>query len=131
MNELVVLAASAAVVVFMVAVAWMLGFRARVRLNEETLAQLAANEGDRVEASLIASNGRAALARLSGGKWLTARAMGLDVGARVAPAGALTLKLRKGKLTVAFADLGYPPLHLRLETAPPAWLEQAARGAKP
>lgn len=131
MNEVVVLAASAAVVVFMVAVAWALGFRARVRLTEVVLRQLVADEGLTLDVAVIGADGRSALARLSDGKWMAARMMGLDASARVLPRNALRLALRQDRLKVAFADLGYPPLHLRLDGAPPAWLEEAARGAKP
>jgi hypothetical protein len=117
--------------VFMVAVAWVLGFSGRARLTEELVRQLGAGEGVSVDAAVIAADGRGAVARLSDGRWMVARAMGLDASARVLPASALRLALRQGRLRVAFADLGYPPLNLRLESAPPAWLEAAAQGAKP
>jgi hypothetical protein len=131
MNELVVLAASAAVVVFMVVVAWLLGFRGRARLTEGAVQGLGAGEGVAVDAAVIGADGRSALARLSDGRWMVARVMGLDASARVMPRSAMRIALRKGRLTVAFADLGYPPLHLRLDGAAPAWLEVAAQGAEP
>jgi hypothetical protein len=37
------------------------------------------------------------------------------------------VKLKRGKLSVAFADIGYPPLHLKLGEAPP-WIAALAQG---
>lgn len=123
--EAPVLAGSAAVVVFMVAVAALLGFRNTAKIDALELARLAEAEGARVEDSVIAPNARQALARLSGGRVMVARVMGADVSARIAPAGALHVAFRKGKLSARFADLGFPPLHMRLQ-APPSWLAELA-----
>jgi hypothetical protein len=114
-------------VTLMVGVAAALGFRKTARLDEAALARLAAAEGASVEHAVIAPNGRDALAQLSGGKVLVARVMGNDVSARVAPAGALRLKLAAGQLSATFADLGFPALNMRLQDAP-AWLHELAGG---
>jgi len=126
-NELVVLAASAAVVVFMVAVAYVLGFRDRARIDDAALAGLAAAEAVGIESVAIAVDGRAALARLTDERLLLARVMGADVSARIAPAGAARLALRKGKVFAAFGDPGFPRLILKLE-APPRWILDLAAG---
>lgn len=120
-------AASAGVVLFMVGVAFTLGFRARSALDEASLASLAASENDAVEASVIAPDKRAAFARLRSGKLMIARVMGADVSARVAPAQSARVRLRTGRLSVAFADVGYPPLHMKLSDAP-AWVAALAKG---
>jgi hypothetical protein len=120
-SKLPVLAGSAAVIILMVGVAFALGFRPRVQLDDAALAKLAESEGASVEAALIASDAKSALARLSGGKIMVARAMGGDVSARIAPASAVSAQLKGEKLSVRFADVGYPPLHMKVQT-PPAWL---------
>jgi len=122
-----VTAASAGVVVFMVAVAFVLGFRAKTRLDEAALRQLAVNEGDRSAEAVIAANGKAALARLASGKLMVVRVMGADVSARLVAASAARLRLKRDKLSVTFADTGYPPLHMRLSEAPP-WVAALAAG---
>ena len=127
MNEWIVTAASAGVVAFMVAVAFLLGFRARAALDEASLASLAAGETDAIDASVIAPNRSAAFARLRSGKLMIARVMGADVSTRVAPAQAARVRLNAGKLSVAFADVGYPPLHMKLSDAP-AWVAALAKG---
>lgn len=120
-------AASAGVVLFMVVLAALLGFRAKARLDEAALQQLAANEGERSEEAIIAANGKAALARLASGKLMVVRVMGADVSARLVAASAARLALSGEKLSVTFADTGFPPLHLRLSEAP-AWIAALAAG---
>lgn len=120
-SKLPILAGSAAVIILMVAVAAALGFRPKAPLNDAVLAQLAENEGVSVEGAVIAPDSKSALARLSGGKIMVVRAMGGDVSARIAPASAVRVALRGEKLSVQFADVGYPPLHMRVQT-PPTWL---------
>lgn len=124
-KEAPILAASAAVVLFMVGVSALLGFRQTARLNDEALAGLAAAEGASVEQAVIDERGRNALARLSGGRLMVARVMGNDVSARIAPAAAVSVSVRNGKLNARFADLGFPPLHMKLQ-APPPWLAELA-----
>lgn len=124
-NEAPVLAGSAAVVLFMVGVAALLGFRDTAKIDEAGLAALAAAEGASLEQAVIDAKGRNALARLSGGKLMVARVMGNDVSARVAPAGAVHVSVRNGKANARFADLGFPPLHMKLQ-APPPWLTELA-----
>lgn len=126
-SKLPVLAGSAAVIVLMVGAAAALGFRPKATLDDASLALLAGNEGASVEAALIAPDAKSALARLSGGRIMVARAMGGDVSARVAPASAVTAVLKGEKLSVRFADVGYPPLHMKVQS-PPAWLADLARG---
>jgi hypothetical protein len=121
------LAGSVIAVTLMVAVAAILGFRRSARIDNAALARLAAAEGASVEAAVISGNGRDALARLSGGKLLIARVMGNDISARVAPAGAVKLRIARGKLSATFADLGFPPLNMRLQDTP-AWLDDLAGG---
>lgn len=120
-SKLPILAGSAAVIILMVGVAAALGFRPKAALDEGTLAQLAENEGASIEAFVIAPDSKSALARLSGGQIMVARAMGGDISARIAPASAVRTRLKRNKLSVRFADLGYPPLHMRVQS-PPAWL---------
>ena len=122
-----ILIGSAAVVLVMVGLAWLLGFRAKTRLDQQQLARLAEAEGASLEAALVGADGLAGLARLSNGKLLLARVMGDDVSVRTAPDAAVRLTLGEGRLTAVFADPGYPPLHVKLEHTPP-WLTELAKG---
>jgi len=126
-EKLPVLAGSAAVIVLMLVVALALGFRRSAKLDEAALERLAASEGAAVEGVLIAPDGKSALARLSGGKLMIARVMGEDVSARISAASSARVRFAGGKLSVAFADLGYPPLHLAAADPPP-WLAEFATG---
>ncbi|MFZ2031668.1 MAG: hypothetical protein WAU68_15250 [Vitreimonas sp.] len=119
---------SAAVIVLMLGVAWMLGFRQSTRLDDAEVARLARAEGGNVEAAAIDVKGRAAVARLNGGKLLIAKVMADGVSTRVLPLGQARVQLAQHKLSVTFGDLGYPSLNMRLEN-PPAWL--AELGARP
>jgi hypothetical protein len=114
------LAASLGAVLFMAGVAAVLGFRQTARLNDEELRRLAAAEHLHLESSVIASNGKSALARLEGGKLMIARVMGADISARILPAASARVRSRNGKLSVLFADSGFPPLHMKL-AEPPSW----------
>jgi hypothetical protein len=109
----------------MVGVAALLGFRQTARLDESELRRLAAAEGATLEHFVISPNAKLALARLDGGKLMTARVMGADVSARIAPASAARVRSRNGKVSVAFADTGFPPLDLGIDQ-PPAWLAELA-----
>lgn len=124
--EAPVLAGSAAVVLVMVGMAYVLGFRAKRSLNEAELARLAEGEEAGLESAVIAPDGRAAFARLANGKLMVARVMGDDVSARVAPAAAMRVAVTQGRLHVVFADLGFPPLDMKLEETPP-WLAELAK----
>jgi hypothetical protein len=110
---------------FMVGVAALLGFRQTARIDDAELQRLAANEGAAVEAALIAPNAKSALARLGNGKLMVARVMGADISARAAPASSARVRVSAGKLSVAFADTGFPPLHMKLQQTPP-WLAELA-----
>jgi hypothetical protein len=125
--EAPVLAGSAAVVLVMVGAAWALGFRAKARLSDADLARLAEAEGARVEGAVIAPDARAAFACLSNGKVMVARVMGDDLSARAAPAASVRVALTPGRLDAVFADIGFPPLHMKLEETPP-WLAALAQG---
>lgn len=118
-----VLAASLLAVLFMAGFAALLGFRDTARLSEDELQRLAAAEGARYEGGVIAANGRSALARLEGGKLMIARVMGADISIRIAPAQTARVRLRNGRLGVAFADIGFPPLHMKVQQ-PPSWLAE-------
>ncbi|HVK79893.1 MAG TPA: hypothetical protein VM915_04710 [Verrucomicrobiae bacterium] len=118
---------SAAVILLMVGVAAILGFRIAARLDEDEIKRLAAAEGAWVQDFVIAPNKRRALAKLTDGKLMVVRVMGLDTSIRVVAPEAVRLQLRPGKLDLAFADIGYPPLHMRLKDQP-AWLAELASG---
>ncbi|MBY0563179.1 MAG: hypothetical protein K2P58_03245 [Hyphomonadaceae bacterium] len=124
----VVNAASAVVVGLMVGLAALLGFRQRSRLDRAAVEALATGEGQTVQDALIASNGSAALALLSSGALLIARTLADGVSVRIVSAGGARLQVTPRKVTIAFADIGFPPLHLPLKAAPPAWLVALAQG---
>jgi hypothetical protein len=129
--ELIELTGSAAVVLLMIGVAAALGFRLSARIDDSELTRLAEAEGARVEGAVIAQNGRTALARLSDGRLLVARVMGADVSARFAAGQSVRLTLKGDRLNATFADVGFPPLNMRLDDQP-AWLAELSRGeAKP
>ncbi|MBI3439416.1 MAG: hypothetical protein HY054_12350 [Proteobacteria bacterium] len=127
-TDLYVTIGSAAVILLMLSVAWVLGFRQTAKLDNSEVARLANAEGANVEAAAIDAKGRAAVAKLSGGKLLVAKVMADGVSARVLSQGQARVRLGKRKLSIAFGDLGYPSLNMRLES-PPAWLTEL--GAQP
>lgn len=127
-TDLIILAGSAAVVLLMIGIAGLLGFRQSAKLDDGELARLAAAEGAHVEAAAVDAKGRNAIARLDGGKLMIARVMADGVSTRVLAQSQARVRLAQGKLSVTFADLGYPSLNMRLEN-PPAWL--AELGARP
>jgi len=127
-TDLFVTIGSAAVIILMLGVAWMLGFRQSARLDDAEVARLARAEGANVEAAAIDTRGRAAVAKLNGGKLLIAKVMADGVSTRVLPLGQAQVHLASHKLSITFGDLGYPSLSMRLEN-PPAWL--AELGARP
>ncbi len=122
-----VLAGSIVAVLFMAGVAALLGFRQTARIDDAELQRLAAAEGAAIEGAVIARNAKSALARLAGGKLMIARAMGADVSARVMPLASARIRSRNGKLSIAFADTGFPPLNLQVTETPP-WLAELAAG---
>ncbi len=129
--ELIELTGSATVVLLMIGVAAALGFRLSARIDDSELTRLAEAEGVRLEGAVIAQNGRTALARLSDGRLMVARVMGADVSARFAAAQSVRLALKGDRLNATFADVGFPPLNMRLDDQP-AWLAELSRGeAKP
>ncbi len=119
---------SAAVILLMVAVAAVLGFRIAARLDEDELKRLANAEGAWVQDFVIASNRRRAVAKLTDGKLMVVRVMGLDTSIRIVAPEAVRLRLSSpGKLDLTFADIGYPPLHMSLRDQP-AWLAELTCG---
>lgn len=128
MNEWIVVAASAGVVALMVAIAAMLGFRQHARLDETELRRLAGIEGATLEAFLLAPDARSAISKLDADRLLVARVMADGVSARVTPVAGVRLRARDRRIEVAFADIGFPPLHLQAKEAPPAWLVALAQG---
>ena len=120
----------AAVVLLMIGIAAVLGFRMSARIDDGEIARLADAEGAHVDGAVIAQNGRSALARLSDGRVMVARVMGADVSARFASAGAVKLDLKARRLKATFADAGFPPLHMRLDESP-AWLNEFNGGGRP
>lgn len=125
-KDWLVMAGSAAVVVFMVAVGAVLGFRQRNRIDETQLRALAAAEGQGVRQALVAARGEAGIAWLADGRVLAARVMADGVSARVAKA--TQVRVRDGRVCVASNDLGFPPLNLRIVGETPAWLAELTRG---
>jgi len=126
--DLYTTAGSAIVVVLLVLVAWAMGFRKAAQLDADTLARelAAAEPRGRLADAVFSADGRSAIARLADGKLLTARVMADGVSLRILPAGAAKLSLRDGNAIVAFADIGYPPLSLKLKEEAPAWLKALA-----
>lgn len=127
-EDLLTTAGSAAVVAVLILAVYLMGFRARLRLDDERLArEIAAVEPDaRLEAVLVGEDGRAALARLTDGRLVSARVMGDGVSLRSFQPSGAKLELTPGRLSVVFGDPGYPALHVRLRGGPPAWLKDIA-----
>jgi len=121
--DLISTAVSAGFVLVMVGLAALLGFRASARLDQETLARLAAAEGVRLQAGVIDDSGRAALAKLDDGRLLVAKVMADGLSARIVAKEQARLRWGKRKLILTFADLGYPSLNMRLQNPPP-WLRE-------
>lgn len=118
---------SAAVILLMVGVAAALGFRIAARLDDDEMKRLAAAEGAWVQECVVAPNKRRGLARLTDGRLMVVRVMGLDTSVRIVASSDVRLRLCPGWLELAFADVGYPPLHMRLKDQP-AWLAELACG---
>jgi hypothetical protein len=127
-EDAIVAAGTALIIAVLVLVAYLMGFRRLVHLDHDALAaELAAAEPRaRLQDAVFSANGRAALARLQDGKLLVARVMADGVSMRTLGAEAARISLRKDRARVAFADLGFPPLELRLAEAAPDWLRGAA-----
>ena len=126
--ELLNTAVSAGFVVFMIGLAALMRFRDSAALDAAELNKLAAAEGGRVEAAAFDQKGRAAVAKLAGGKLLIAKVMADGVSARVVGQGQARVRTGKHSVTLTFGEFGYPSLNMRLEN-PPAWLTEL--GAKP
>jgi hypothetical protein len=125
-EDWLLMAGSAAVVVFMVAVGALLGFRQRVRIDETRLRALAAAEGQGVRQTLVAPRGDAGIAWLMDGRVLAARVTADGVGVRVVSEGQVTVRGRR--VRAVSNDLGFPSIDLKIGAEPPAWLAELARG---
>ncbi|MFT3729747.1 MAG: hypothetical protein QM759_18135 [Terricaulis sp.] len=122
-TDLYVTLGSAAVIVLMLTVAWVLGFRQSGKLDDAELSRLAQAEGARVETAAIDVKGRAAVAKLSGGKLLVAKVMADGISARILASGQARVRLTKNRLNITFGELGYPSLNMQIDQ-PPAWLAE-------
>lgn len=126
MSDWIVLAASAGGVAFMVAMAALMGFRDRARIDARMLESLAMAEGAQAEANVVDVRGLAGVARLKNGKWLVARALADGVGARVFAPDSVRVRRARSGLKLVFDDIGYPALSLRLSDEAPGWLQEKA-----
>jgi len=126
------LGGSVAVIVLMVGMAALLGFRTTARIADQEALQRRAAEAEpdtRVVESLIAADGKGALARLGDGRILLARSMGDDVTLRFLKPDAVQVQIEGDRLKATFGDIGFPALHMRLkDKTPPAWVAQLAGG---
>lgn len=120
-TDLYVTLGSAAVIVLMLGVAWVLGFRQLAKLDDAVLSRIANAEGAQVEVAAIDAKGRNAVAKLSGDKLLIAKVMADGVSARILSQGQARVRMAKDRLSITFGELGYPSLNMRLQN-PPAWL---------
>lgn len=129
MDDLVILAGSAAVVTLMVLAAMGLGFRTKKRVDASELERLLAlsEPGARIADTAFADDGTAALARLTDGKLLVAKSMADRVTLRLHGQSAVKLRVSPGSVSATFADLGFPALHMKLND-PPRWLADLAAG---
>ncbi|MDX2238838.1 MAG: hypothetical protein NW203_14840 [Hyphomonadaceae bacterium] len=128
MNDALVLAGSALVVVVLVAIAALLGFRDRARLTSRADVAEALAATDRAASILDAAidrEGRAAIAMLSDGRLALAKAMADHVAVRVIAPGAVRVRIRaRGEAALVragVADVGFPGITLHLVRAPD-WL---------
>jgi hypothetical protein len=129
--DLYTLGGSAGVIALMVAVAALLGFRTRLRIESEADARRFIGEADpdaRVADLALGADGLAALARLEDGRLVALRALGDRVSVRVFASSAARLKWRGAALVARFGDLGYPTLHLKLAERSD-WLARLAEEA--
>lgn len=125
-GELLTMLGSAAAVAALVAIAWLLGFRTRARLASEEDARAAIQSYERgaaVAGVVLDTKGLAALARLADGRLALARSMGDRIAVRTAPARDVRVRMMKAGLIATLPDIGYPPLRVRFDGAPPDWLK--------
>src|SRR5215813_25852 len=99
-TDIYVTIGSAAVIVLMLSIAWVLGFRQSAKLDDAEVARLAQGEGAHVMAAAIDAKGRNAVAKLEGGKLLIAKVMADGVSARVLPQGQARVRLAPHKLSI-------------------------------
>ncbi len=120
--NLIVTLASAAAVVFMVFVAWALGFRTRARLADDAALRALVLEAE-PHARLVDlardRDGYGGVARLADGRWIAAAPLGDRFAVRTLAAPRILAA--KGGVRLRFADVGFPALRLRFDETP-AWL---------
>jgi len=131
-NDLVVIAASAVTVAILSGIAAALGFRVRGRFADEAAVRAAILHLDpQAKVADLAIDGGWALARLSDGGLVVARALGHGATARRLPAVPQVLRVkpdRRGvRILVAGLDFGFPGGALRLPECPP-WLDAHVEG---
>ena len=131
MADVIVLGGSLVVIAIMVAAAALLGFRQTSRILDEASLRTLVADADpdaRVEQALLDAEGRAALALLSDGRMIAARAVGDGFALRSFASSGLKLRQERRRLIATFGELGFPPLHIALkDDAPPPWLADLAR----
>jgi hypothetical protein len=132
MTDVIILAASAGGVGALVGIAWLLGFRRRARLRDESVvaAVMRAHEPGAEPFDIgMDKNGLAAGARLRDGRFAIARPVADGVAVRFFGADAVrsvALRRPSGGPTarIVFADLGFPPVTLAFATSDfPSWTE--------
>ncbi len=125
-GELLTMLGSAAAVAALVVIAWLLGFRVRARLASEEDARAAieaCEPGAAVAGVVLDTKGLSALARLADGRLALARSMGDRIAVRTAPSRNVRVRMMKAGLIATLPDIGYPPLRVRIDDAPPDWLK--------
>jgi hypothetical protein len=134
-SDALVLAGSALVVVVLVALAALLGFRDRARLMSRADVAAALAATDRAASILDAAldrEGRAAIAMLADGRLALAKAMADHVAVRVVAPGAVRVRTRSQhdgvRVVVRTSEVGFPEARLTLDAAP-AWLVSVIGGA--
>lgn len=114
-EEAIIALASAAAVAFMVFVAWLLGFRTELKLDEAQFRALLAESepGAEIAELAIDAKGRNGIARLADGRWAAAVAMGDRFALRIA--ANMRLTLGRGALKARLDDPGFPAVDLKTD----------------
>lgn len=121
-EEAIIALASAAAVAFMVLIAWLLGFRTRLVLDETKARALVAEAEPAAQIADIAidAKGRSGLVKLADGRWAALASMGDRFTVRIFQNARLTA--RQGALKARFDDAGFPALDLKTDDATSARL---------
>lgn len=124
-EQFLITLASAGAVLFLIFIAWALGFRTAARVTNEADARRVIEEaepGASVQHILLDKAGRAALARLDSGRCVTVRGMADQFAVRSFDPGAARFARKPFGVRVTFADIGHPRVDIRFDGAPPVWL---------